>query len=157
MPSTRFQLAQVNIARMRAPLDDPLMEGFRSQLEGINAIADRSPGFVWRLQTPTGDATTIRAFEDDRVLVNMSVWESLEALHQYVYEGPHLGPLRDRREWFLPYEGPMLVLWWIPAGHIPPVEEAKEKLDELSRNGPTPSAFTFRKPFPAPEPDGSSS
>lgn len=156
MPSTRFHLAQVNIARMRAPLDDPLMEGFRSQLQRINAIADRSPGFVWRLQTPDGDATTVRAFEDDRVLVNMSVWESLEALHQYVYEGPHLGPLRDRREWFLPYDGPTLALWWVHAGHIPTVEEAKEKLDELRRNGPTDAAFTFRKPFAAPKTGGSS-
>jgi hypothetical protein len=141
---------------MRAPLDDPLMEGFRSQLERINAVADRSPGFVWRLQTPDGDATAIRTFEDDRILFNMSVWESLEALHQYVYEGPHLGPLRDRREWFLPFEGPMLALWWIPAGHVPTVKEAKEKLEELGRIGPTAAAFTFRRPFPSPEPGGSS-
>lgn len=141
---------------MRAPLDDPLMERFRSQLERINQIADQSPGFVWRLQTPDGDATSLRPFEDERILLNMSVWESLEALHQYVYEGPHLGPLRDRREWFLPFEGPMLALWWIPAGHIPTVEEAKEKLAELGRNGPTAAAFTFRKPFAAPEPGGSS-
>jgi hypothetical protein len=155
LPSTPVHLAQVNIARMRAPLDDPLMEGFRSQLERINQIADQSPGFVWRLKTPEGDATSLRPFEDERILVNMSVWESIEALHQYVYAGPHLGPLRDRREWFLPYEGPMLVLWWIPAGHIPTVEEAKQKLEELGRHGPTAAAFTFRKPFPAPEPGGS--
>lgn len=142
---------------MRAPLDDPMMEGFRSQLERINAIADASPGFVWRLQAPDGDATSIRAFEDDRILVNMSVWESVEALHRYVYAGPHLGPLRDRKEWFLPYDGPMLALWWIPAGHIPTVEEAKAKLGELGKNGPTASAFTFRQPFPAPEGPGAQS
>jgi Domain of unknown function (DUF3291) len=153
LPSTGFHLAQVNIGRIRAPLEDPLMEGFRSQLERINAVADQSPGFVWRLQTPEGDATSIRPFGDDLTLVNMSVWESFEALHHYVYEGPHLGLLRDRRDWFLPYDGPMLALWWVPAGHIPTVEEAKSKLDELGRNGPTASAFTFRKPFPVPERD----
>jgi hypothetical protein len=105
---------------------------------------------VWRLQTEDGDATALRAFDDPMVLVNMSVWASLEALHAYVYQGAHVGPLRDRREWFLPYDGPMLALWWIPAGHTPTVAEGKAKLDELRRLGPTPSAFTFRKAFPAP-------
>jgi hypothetical protein len=151
LKSTRFHLAQVNIGRIRAPLDDPLMTGFTSQLERINAVADQSPGFVWRLQTPAGDATSIRPFEDDFILVNMSVWESFEALHHYVYEGPHLEVLRGRRDWFLPFDGPMLALWWIPAGHIPTVEEAKAKLEELGKNGPTLSAFTFRQPFPPPE------
>lgn len=127
------------------------MKGFTSQLESINALAESSPGFVWRLKTAEGDATSIRPFEDDRILVNMSVWESVEALHRYVYEGPHLGLLRDRREWFLPFEGPVLALWWVPAGHIPTVEEAKAKLEELGRKGPTASAFTFRKLFPSPE------
>ena len=153
MPTTRFHLAQVNVGRLRAPLEDPLIEGFRSQLERINAVAEQSPGFVWRLQTPDGDATSIRPFEDDTILVNMSVWESFEALHQYVYEGPHLQLLRDRRDWFLPFDGPMLALWWIPAGHIPTVDEAKQKLAELGRNGPTAAAFTFRTPFKAPEGD----
>jgi hypothetical protein len=153
VPTTGFHLAQVNIGRLRAPLEDPLIEGFRSQLERINAVAEQSPGFVWRLQTPDGDATSIRPFEDDTILVNMSVWESFEALHKYVYEGPHLQLLRDRRDWFLPFDGPMLALWWIPAGHIPTVEEAKAKLEELAHNGPTSTAFTFRTPFKAPEGD----
>lgn len=150
MRSSRMQLAQANIARMRAPLDDPIMDGFRSQLDRINAIADRSPGFIWRLQTPEGDATAIRPFDDKRMLVNMSVWESIEALHQYVYRSPHIGPLRDRRQWFERSAGPILVLWWIPFGHIPTVEEAKEKLEQLRQRGPTETAFTFRNPFPAP-------
>jgi len=150
LPNARFHLAQINIGRIRAPLDDPLMDGFTSELERINALAEASPGFVWRLKTPEGDATSIRSFEDDRILVNMSVWESVEALHRYVYEGPHLGLLRDRREWFLPFEGPMLTLWWISVGHLPTVEEAKGKLEELGRNGPTASAFTFKKLFAAP-------
>ena len=150
MDSRRFHLAQANVARMRAALDDPVMEGFRSQLDRINAIADRSPGFVWRLQTSAGNATAIRAYDDDRILFNMSVWESLEALHQYVYRSDHVGPLRNRREWFQSYEGPVLVLWWIPAGHIPTVEEAKQKLQVLAARGPTPEAFTFRDPFAPP-------
>ena len=101
------------------------MAGFESQLESINAVADRSPGFVWRLAGEAGDATAIRAFPDAKILVNMSVWESLEALHQYVYRSPHLAPLRDRREWFEPMEGPHLVLWWITAGSIPTVDEGR--------------------------------
>jgi len=144
------QLAQFNVARMRAPIDDPVMEGFRSQLDRINALADGSPGFVWRLQTDGGDATAIRAYADPLVIVNMSVWESLEALHQYVYKSPHVGPLRSRREWFEPATGPVLVLWWIRRGHVPTVEEAMGKLEHLRAHGPTAKAFTFREPIPPP-------
>jgi hypothetical protein len=150
----RFHLAQANIGRIRAPLDDPIMEGFRSQLDPINALADRSPGFVWRLQTEDGNAMAIRPFDDDRMAINMSVWESLEALQQFVYRSAHVGPLRDRREWFEPIEGPILVLWWIPAGHIPTVVEAQERLRLLKERGPSRAAFTFRTPFPPPDPDG---
>ena len=110
MKPKRFHLAQANIGRMRAPLDSSIMEGFSSQLDRLNAIADASPGFVWRLQTDEGNATAIRAYEDERILFNMSVWESLEALHHYVYRSDHAGPLRNRKEWFEPLEGPILVL-----------------------------------------------
>jgi hypothetical protein len=147
---SRWALAQANVARMRAPLEDPLMEGFRSQLERINALADRSPGFVWRLQSEQGDATAIRAYDDPFALFNMSVWESLEALHAYVYKSDHVGPLRGRRAWFLPPVGPSLVLWWIPAGQVPSLAEGVAKLELLRELGPTPAAFTFRQPFPAP-------
>ena len=147
----RFHLAQVNIGRIRAPLDDPIMEGFRSQLDPINALADRSPGFVWRLQTEDGNAMAIRPFDDDRMAINMSVWESLDALQQFVYRSAHVGPLRDRREWFEPIEGPILALWWIPAGHIPTVVEAQDRLHLLKERGPSPAAFTFRTPFPPPD------
>jgi hypothetical protein len=148
----RFHLAQVNIGRLRAPIDDPMIEGFRSQLDPINALADRSPGFVWRLQTEAGNATAIRPFpDDDRMAINMSVWESLEALQQYVYKSAHVGPLRDRKQWFEPIDGPVLALWWIPAEHIPTIEEAKQRLQHLKEHGPSPAAFTFRKPFPAPD------
>jgi hypothetical protein len=150
MTPHRFHLAQANVARMRGPLESPVMEGFRSQLERINAVADASPGFVWRLQTPEGDATSVRVFDDERILFNMSVWDSLEALHGYVYQSEHLGPLRSRRDWFEPVEGPSLVLWWVPSGHIPTIEEARERLQRLKDQGPTTEAFTFRQPFPVP-------
>jgi uncharacterized protein DUF3291 len=149
----RFHLAQVNIGRVRAPLDDPIMDGFRTQLDPINALADRTPGFVWRLQTEDGNAMAIRPFDDDRMAINMSVWESLEALQQFVYKSAHVAPLRDRKQWFEPIDGPILVLWWIPAGHLPTVEEAKARLQQLKERGPTPAAFTFRSAFPAPDKD----
>jgi hypothetical protein len=148
---TRFHLAQVNIGRLRAPLDDPMMEGFRSQLDPINALADRSPGFVWRLQTEDGNATAIRPFADERMAINMSVWESLDALQQFVYRSAHVSPLRDRKLWFEPIEGPILALWWIPAGHIPTVAEARERLRHLDEHGPSAFAFTFRMPFRPPD------
>ena len=150
MQPSRFHLAQLNIGRMRGPIDDPVMEGFRSQLEAINALADRSPGFVWRLQTEDGDATAIRAYEDPLMAVNMSVWESLDALHAYVYSSAHVGVLRDRKQWFDPASDHILVLWWVPAGHVPTIDEAKQKLAALRAHGPSAAAFTFRKPFPPP-------
>ena len=151
MTRARYQLAQVNIGRFRAPIDSPVMKGFRDQLDPINALADASPGFVWRLQTEDGNATAIRPYEsDDLMAINMSVWQSLETLQQYVYKSAHVGPLRDRKQWFEPIEGPILALWWVPAGHIPTVAEARERLVHLKEHGPTPHAFTFRKPFAAP-------
>ena len=147
---TRWHLAQANIARMRGALDSPIMAGFVRQLAHINSVADASPGFVWRLQTEDGDATAIRAFDDERILFNMSVWESVEALHQYVYRSDHVGPLRDRSKWFERMEGPTSVLWWITAGHRPTVQEAKARLEQLARKGSTASAFTFANPFAEP-------
>jgi len=148
----RFHLAQVNIGRFRAPIDSPVMEGFRRALEPLNALADESPGFVWRLQTEEGDATAIRPDpEDDLMAINMSVWESLETLQRYVYRSGHVQILRDRKEWFTEIEGPILALWWVPAGHIPSVAEARERLAHLKEHGPTPHVFTFRAPFPPPD------
>lgn len=146
-----FHLAQFNVARMRGPIDSPVMEGFVSQLARINAIAEATPGFVWRLQTAEGDATALRPYDDAMMIVNMSVWESLEALHGYVYKSPHVGPLRERKSWFeAPTEASVLTLWWVPAGHVPTVDEAKERLQHLRQHGPTARAFTFRQAFPAP-------
>lgn len=151
----RFHLAQVNIGRLRAPIDDPSMEGFRSQLDPINALADRSPGFVWRLQTEAGNAIAIRPFSDERMAINMSVWESLDALQQFVYRSAHRGPLRDKRQWFETIEGPIQALWWIPVAHIPTIAEAFDRLQHLKEHGPSAKAFTFRTPFPPPGGDPS--
>ena len=143
-------LAQLNITRMRAPLDHPLMERFVAWLEPINALADESPGFIWRLQTDEGDATSIRAFEDDRILVNMSVWESLEALQGFVFRSDHVRVMRERAQWFEPMEVPTTVLWWVPEGHIPTVDEGKKRLDLLREQGPSENAFTLSKSFSPP-------
>ena len=143
-------LAQVNIATLRAPLDSPELAGFVAELEPVNALADASPGFVWRLQTEDGDATSIRPFEDERVMVNLSVWASLEALRAFVYATRHLEVMRHRRAWFHRMPDPYLALWWVPAGTIPTVAEARRRLELLARQGPGPDAFTFRSPFPRP-------
>jgi len=147
-----FHLAQANIGRFRAPIESPVMEGFRTQLDPINKLADDSPGFVWRLQTEDGDATAIRPYADDNMMaINMSVWESLESLQGFVYKSRHVDTLRGRHQWFEQIEGPILVLWWIPVGQIPTVDDARERLAHLRQHGPTAHAFTFRTPFPAPD------
>ena len=147
MSNTGYHLAQFNIAIMWAPLDDPSMADFVSQLEPVNRLADSTPGFVWRLQSDGGDATSIQAYEDPRVLINMTVWESIEALFEFTYRNSHGDVFRDRKSWFEPQDGPSVVLWWIPAGHIPTVEEGKQKLDLLKEKGPGPNAFTFKKRY----------
>ncbi len=145
-----YHLAQCNIGRLRAPLDTPLLAGFVAALAPINALADRAPGFVWRLQTEDGDATAIRPFDDDMLAVNMSVWESVEALAAFTYSSEHRDVMRRRREWFERLAEAYLVLRWIPAGTIPAIGEAKTRLELLRARGPSPDAFTFRAPFPPP-------
>ncbi|MEM7117334.1 MAG: DUF3291 domain-containing protein [Chloroflexota bacterium] len=146
----QYHLAQLNIARMLAPIDDPIMADFVAQLDYINAVADASPGFVWRLQTDDGNATSLRPFPDDFIIVNMSVWESIDALKAYVYNSDHLTVLRARKQWFEVPKEPMQVLWWVPADHTPDVWEAKARLEQLRRDGVSAEAFTFSKPFPPP-------
>ncbi len=146
-----YHLAQVNIARMLAPLTDPLMAGFVAELDAINTLADKSPGFLWRLQTSEGNATDIRPYEDDLILVNLSLWASLANLSTFVYKSRHRQVLQQRHQWFQRFNGPYVSLWWVPSGHIPSVEEAKERLAYLSAHGETPHAFSFKKTFPAPE------
>ena len=148
---TGYHLAQFNLARAIAPLDDPELADFMARLDEINALAETSPGFVWRLQSDSGNATDIRAFDDPRMLVNMSVWSSAEALFDYVYRSGHGKVMARRREWFEPMAGPYTVLWWVPAGHRPTVEEANDRLGHLKDHGPTAEAYTFKQRFPAPE------
>jgi len=150
--SENYQLAQVNIARILAPLTDPIMAGFVARLDDINALADGSPGFVWRLQTEEGDATALRPYEDDRIIVNLSVWASLDDLFAFVYKSQHQEVKRLRRQWFERIDDYFISLWWVPAGHIPSVEEAKERLEYLREHAETPYAFSFKKSFSAPEP-----
>jgi Domain of unknown function (DUF3291) len=145
-----YHLAQVNVGVTVAPLDSELLRAFVELLDPINTLADASPGFVWRLQTEEGNATSLRAFGDS-VLINMSVWESMEALRDYVYRSRHLEVLSRRREWFTTMAETHLCLWWIPAGHIPTVTEAEERLTKLRKSGPTPDAFNFRTHYPSPD------
>ncbi|MGK4001496.1 DUF3291 domain-containing protein [Sorangium sp. So ce1036] len=149
---SNYHLAQVNIALPVEPLGSARLADFVAALDSVNALAEAAPGFVWRLKTDEGDATAVRGFDDDRLIVNMSVWESVEALSDFTYRNAeHAAMMRRRREWFVPMKEAFLVLWWIPAGHIPTVAEAEERLTHLRRHGPTPRAFTFRRLFPAPD------
>ena len=142
-----YHIAQANIARMRAPKDDPVMAGFVARIETLNALADASPGFVWRLQDEAGDATSVQAFDDERILFNLSVWESIDALEAYVYRSDHVAALRQRADWFKRPDKAPLVLWWIEAGHIPNVAEAEQRFETLWRDGPGKDAFTFSARF----------
>ncbi len=143
-------LAQLNIGVIRAPMDSPVMAEFANNLDRINALAEASPGFVWRLQTEEGNATAIRPFEDENLLVNMSVWQDVDSLKAYVYDSAHVGFMRRRREWFELMKEAYLVLWWVPKGHRPDIAEAIAKLERLKAKGPGPEAFTFAQPFPPP-------
>ncbi len=145
-----YHLAQLDIAHMRELLDHPVMADFVAALDHINAIADNSPGFVWRLQSEEGNATGNRPYEDERTLINMSVWESVESLHNYVYRSQHAKFIANRKKWFEIPTSPIQVLWWIPAGHVPTAEEAKARLDLLIKKGPTAEAFTFKHMFSRP-------
>ena len=146
-----YHIAQLNIGRIVAPLDSPQRAGFVNQLDEINALADAAPGFVWRFQTEEGDATALRPFDDDRMLVNFSVWESPEALHQFVYRTAHVEVMRHRREWFEVMQDAYLVLWWVPEGHRPTVQEAIVRLETLRSRGASAEAFTFREVYPQPD------
>ena len=148
---SKYHLAQLNIGRVLWPPDDPRMAGFMGRLDELNKLADESPGFVWRLQTEAGNATDLRPYEDERLLVNMSVWKTLAELREYVYRSAHATVLGQRQQWFEAMTTPFFVLWWVPAGHIPNVEEAKARLEELAARGPGPGAFTLKQTFPPPD------
>ena len=139
-----MHLALFNIARLRAPMDDPLIDDFRNNLDPINALAEESPGFVWRLQDESGNATSITPYADEMVITNMAVWESIDELADFTYRSGHLDFLRRRRDFFEHNAEAYLVLWWIPEGHTPTMGEAMDRLEHLRVHGPTHHAFTFR-------------
>ena len=140
----QWELAQLNIAQPVAPLDSPALADFMANLDRINALADVSPGFVWRLEDESGDAVGFNQPFGDDMIVNMSVWESIEALHDYVYQSAHIEVMRRRKDWFESVQGAMAVLWWVPQGHIPDLYEAQTRLNLLIQAGPTQDAFTFK-------------
>ena len=146
MAESQFQLAQINIARMVAPLDDPIMTEFVANLARINALADASPGFVWRLQSEAGNATNLRPY-DATILVNISVWENAEYLRDYAFRSEHVEIMRKRKQWFDQFKGAYTALWWVPLGCTPTVEEAKARLEHLRVHGESPYAFSFKKLF----------
>jgi len=145
-----YHLAQINVGRLVAPINDPRIAEFVAQLDSVNALADRSPGFVWRLQSASGNATDVAYNDDPLVIVNMSVWESVEALRDYVYLSRHVEVLRERAHWFEKPALPHYCLWWVPAGHIPTVMEGRERLEHYQRLGATEFSFWFSQRFPAP-------
>jgi hypothetical protein len=145
-----FELAQLNIAIMKEPLESPSMADFVASLDRINALAEAAPGFVWRLQTEEGDATAMRPMGED-TLVNMSVWRDIESLNRYVYGTAHVDIMRRRKEWFERMRDTSVVLWWVRQGHRPTVPEAIAKLERLRTQGPSAEAFTFRHAFLAPD------
>lgn len=143
-------LAQINIARLLHPIDDPRIAGFVSELDPINALAEQSPGFVWRLKSAEGNATDIAYNDDPFVIVNMSVWQSIDALRDYVYRSRHLEIYKQRASWFEKMAKPHYCLWWIPAGHIPTVAEGRSRVEHYQLHGSTSHAFWFSQPHPAP-------
>ena len=152
MSHSDFHLAQVNIARMLEPLDSQRLAGFVSELDPVNATADAAPGFVWRLKTEEGNATSLTAFEWDisgsaGLLTNMSVWESFEALKEFVYSPAHLAVLRQKKNWFHHGAEATLALWWIPAGSIPTLEDAESKIRQIRAAGPSSKAFDLSKMY----------
>ncbi len=143
-------LAQMHVGTILYDLADPRMKGFIDNIERINALAEASLGFVWRLQDEAGDATGIQVTDDPRFIVNLSLWETAEALFDFVYRSAHTGIMAQRRQWFLRPADAFQVLWWLPAGEVPTVEAGLARLQRLRDLGPTPEAFTFKQRFPAP-------
>ncbi|MFJ8359280.1 DUF3291 domain-containing protein [Streptomyces sp. NPDC093984] len=147
-PKAAYELAEVNIARLKAPLDSPQLKDFVEALDPVNAAADGADGFVWRLQSDSGNATDIPVLGDEWLIINMSTWRDTNALTAFMYQGQHREMLARRREWFERLEEAFTALWWVPAGHRPTVAEAEERLLHLRAHGPTEYAFTLRTSFP---------
>ena len=147
---SNYQLAQLNVAAMKAPLDSPELKDFVDNLDRINDLADNAPGFVWRLKGDGNDATSLRPLGDN-IIVNMSVWRDVATLKDFAYKSAHSEIMRRRREWFSRMGEAYLALWWVPRGHEPTVAEAVAKLTHLRTHGPTADVFTFGEAYPAPD------
>ena len=145
-----WQLAQINVGRLVPPQGDPRVQPFFDALDRINALAEASPGFVWRLKSESGNATDILTTSDPLFIVNMSVWSDADALFKFVYRSAHTPVMAQRRQFFVPFEGAYQALWWVRAGHRPDVDEGLSRLWRLDRYGPTSHAFTFKARFEAP-------
>ncbi|MEP6614636.1 MAG: DUF3291 domain-containing protein [Mucilaginibacter sp.] len=143
----QYHIAQINIAKMLAPIDSPVMAEFVANLDGINALAEGSPGFVWRLKEEGNNATSIKVYDDDFIIVNMSVWENTDALRQFVYQSHHVEIFKQRRQWFEKMSDMHMALWYIPSDYTPTAMDGVERLNYLRNNGETPFAFSFKKQF----------
>ena len=143
----KYHLAQLNIGKILGPIDSPVMAEFVANLDPINSLAEKSPGFVWRLKDDSNNATSIKVYDDDFIIVNMSVWENADALFQFVYQSQHTEYVKRRKEWFEKMPEMYMALWYVHAGHVPTVQEAVERLNYLRKHGETPHAFSFRKRF----------
>lgn len=147
-----YQLAQINVAHMLGEnIDSPIMQEFVANLDRINSIAEASQGFIWRyVDADSNDATSANPFNDEKIIINISVWEDIESLKKFVYQSAHLEFLQRKKEWFTKFKSNHLAMWWIPAGEFPSVDEAVAKLNELQTEGASERVFDFRKPFPKP-------
>ncbi|MBX7172669.1 MAG: DUF3291 domain-containing protein [Pyrinomonadaceae bacterium] len=147
----KYQLAQINIARMKGVnINDPVMQEFVDNLEKVNDLAENSEGFIWRLKDDNNNATAFNPYDDEQILINISVWKNMESLENYVFKTFHTDFLRRRKEWFHLFGKASTAMWWIPLGQFPTVEEAVEKLDHLQKNGASELAFDFKNRFPSP-------
>jgi len=148
---SQYFIAEINIAKMKGvDINDPIMKEFVENLDAVNQIAEKSEGFVWRLKDENNNATSLNPYNDETIIINVSVWKSIETLENFMYRTFHSDFLKRRKEWFLTYGSAHTAMWWIPEGHIPTMQEAVEKLSFLQTNGPSPNSFDFRHKFPAP-------
>jgi hypothetical protein len=146
-----YHIAEINIARMKGvDINDPIMKEFVENLDAVNQIAESSEGFVWRLKDDTNNATSLNPYDDEQVIINVSVWQSIETLENFMYKTFHSEFIKRRKEWFVAYGTAHTAMWWVPAGHTPTLQEAVDKLDYLQKNGASADSFDFRNKFPAP-------
>lgn len=149
---SKYQLAEINIARMKGVnINDPLMKEFVDNLDKVNALAESSPGFIWRFKDESNNATSFNPYNDEQVIINISVWDSIEHLENYMYKTLHSEFLKRRREWFHRFGKVYTAMWWIPCGQFPTVQEAVNNLEYLQKNGATEKVFDFKTKFICPD------